>query len=351
MKKALLVLLALAMIGSFAFADVKVAGLVVTGVRADINLPSGGTATNDIRMYEGFRGFDTIATINLHVTTDDGMFGYDAEYAYVPSIAVGDLDQAQGWWKMFDGMATLYVGTLIPNSFATAVMEWGDSQFNGAGLDLTLKLVEGLEIGYMLPLATVVVPAADGITKALQGSKIGASYAMANMFTVKGAVLLSATANAMDAYAGLAVSAIENLGLNVEYLGVNIGDTTTGTTDVMANLSYQLGAIGVGVWGEVCLPALSGATMGWVVGPNVSYGLMDKVTVSAEFDIGNNNNLGGWYGLTSLGAGDAAKMSWAPVVTLDFASPAGKIRVRGAYQSLLNGDGAAYVRLEYRWFF
>jgi len=336
MKKALLVLLALTMIGAVSFADVKVSGILVTGVKAGASIV-GSTTTDYIKLYEGFRGFDAIATIAMSVTAGDGAFGYDTRALTIPVLALAPtVDLYAGWWKMFDGIATLSIGGLIPNSFATAEMAWGDSQFNGVSANLTLKPIEGLEIGYSLPLTA----AGTTLQAAFQGSKIGASYSMKDTFAVNGAYLMSATANAADAYVGLSVSAIQSLGLYVEALLLNIGDAALGSTDVYAEIAYNLGVVSVDLWGEVCLPAASGALMGWVVGPSVTYPLMENVALTGEFDIGNNDNLGGWYGMTSMGAGTNL-MSWAITATCDYASPAGKIRLRAGYQSLTTANNSA----------
>jgi hypothetical protein len=360
MKKALLVLLVLAAIGSLAFADVKVSGLVLTGFKAGItNVGTPVVSSNYIKLYEGFRGFSTVATVNVGISAGDGNFGYDGRIRDLYDVDPNPIfDQASGYWKMFNGMAVATVGILIPNSFATPEMAWGDSQFNGAGFNLTLKPIEGLEIAYEVPLATDNI--GTEVKTALGNSKIGLAYTMKDMFAFTGAFLMSNTANQSDAYFGLSINAVKDLGFWVEGLLKNFGDTTApnavlgtgGESDFYVELSYPVAGIGLGLWGEYDMVAAAGNTAGWVVGPNVSYPIMDKVTLSGEFDIGNNDNLGGWYGQTTLGAGDPLnKLSWAGFVTCDYASPAGKIRARALYQSKVNGDSAMYFRLEYRYLF
>jgi len=350
MKKALLILLALSIVGAAAFADVKLNAFVVAGAKIEAN-NIGGTASDAFYGYDYYRGFGSLAVLFFNYQGADPNFGYDARLLYIPSLALTPtMDRSDVWVKFFDGMLTVTVGAMTPNAFATPEMEWGDSAFNGAGVNLTVKPIEGLEVAYQM--AVPVDGTKPIISDAFANSKIGASYSMKDVFDVKGAYLLNKTDKASDAYAGFALNAVQNLGLWVELLMVDIGNTVTGETDIYVEANYKvMPELLVGAAFEYNMIASDAALSSWVVEPYVAYTLMEGLvgTVGADFGTGSF----GWYGLWTGGpkvAGDG--FTWDVFGRIDWATPLGNLRVKAQYAApnTTTSDSMFYVYAGVKWF-
>jgi len=358
MKKALLILLALSIVGAAAFADVKISAFTVTGLKATTG-NDGTNAYNEIFAYDYLRGFSSLAVLGFSYSGSDPNYGYDARLLYIPNFGAAYtpmMDLSQVWVKMFDGMVTLTVGQVIPNSFATPEMEWGDSAFNGGGVNVTVKPIEGLELAYQLYLP--IDGAAWAIADSFKNSKIGASYSMKDLFDIKGAYLMNGQEKAADAYAGFSLTAVPNLGLWVELLMVNIGDSGTGgtgETDIYVEANYPvIEGLTVGVAFEYNMMAADSSVNNWVVGPYVSYTLVEKVVLTGGADVGTGGF--GWYGLQSGGAAlqiiDKDAIAWDAYARVDFASPVGNIRVKaqyGAPDSKVSAANQFYVYAGFKW--
>jgi len=355
MKKALLILLALSIVGAAAFADVKISAFTVTGFKADASSVA-GVNSNYLKGYDYFRGFSSLAVLGFSYSGEDPNYGYDARLLYIPApyAFTPTMDLSQVWVKMFDGMLKLTVGQVIPNSFATPEMEWGDSAWNGGGINITAKPIEGLEVAYQV--AVPVDGSAPDASEAFKNSKIGLSYSMKGLFDIKGAFLMSGLDKASDAYAGFSLTAVPSLGLWVELLMVDIGNTASGETDIYVEANYPvIEGLTVGAAFEYNMPAFDySATLNsnnFVVEPYVSYALMEKVTLTGGADFGTGNF--GWYGLTTGGATVLKDgFMWDVFARVDFASPVGNIRVKVQYaspDSKLDKASDMYIYAGFKW--
>jgi hypothetical protein len=350
MKKALLILLALSIVGAAAFADVKISAFTVTGFKAE-TASVAGVSNNRMIGYDYFRGFNSLAVLGFSYAGSDPNYGYDARLLYIPNLGLTPtMDLSQVWVKMFDGMLKLTMGQVIPNSFATPEMEWGDSQFNGAGINLTAMPIEGLEVAYQ-----IAVPV-DGtnpvISDAFANSKIGASYSMKGLFDIKGAYLLNKADKASDAYAGFSLTAVPGLGAWVELLMVDIGSTVTGETDIYVEANYAImEGLVAGAAFEYNMIASDSALSNFVVEPYVSYTLVEKVVLTGGADFGTGNF--GWYGLQTGGVTVTKDgFMWDVFARVDFASPVGNIRVKVQYaapDNKLDNASDMYVYAGFKW--
>jgi len=349
MKKALLVLLVLVAIGSFAFADVTVSGYIATGFKVDylMNAPT-GVAKDSIYPFETEYGTPYIGLVNFAFADKDAMFGADTRVLVVGST-VPAMDHLQVWTKLFDGMLTAYVGnTLANSSYQTAEMEWGHGNWEVPGAQLIAKPMEGLEVAYLLPWTV----GGDIIGHSFGASKIGASYTMKDVFSVNGAVLLSNVDKGTDAYFGISVNAVKDLGLWIEGLMVDLGDTTTGETDIYVEGNYNLGMLSVGLAGEYNIVANTALKSGWVVGP---YAVLpvEKWNLIPGFDFGTAN-FGGPGVATGLGGAAVALdgFQWDAYVKADYATPFGKFRVQAGYvepNTKVDNNEKIYALVNYRW--
>lgn len=331
MKKALLIILALSIVGAAAFADVKLNAFVVAGAKMQ-TAKALGVESNALYGYDYYRGFGSLAVLFFNYQGSDPNFGYDARLLYIPSLGLAPtMDRSDVWVKFFDGLLTVTVGAMTPNAFATPEMEWGDSQFNGAGINLTLKPIEGLEVAYQM--AVPVDGTQPVISDAFANSKIGASYSMKDVFDVKGAYLLNKTDKASDAYAGFSLTAVQNLGLWVELLMIDIGNTVSGETDIYVEANYKvMPELLVGAAFEYNMIASDSALSNWVVEPYVSYTLMEGLAATAGADFGNGNF--GWYGLQAGGVTVTKDgFMWDAFARIDWATPLGNLRVKAQYGS------------------
>lgn len=359
MKKALLILLALSIVGAAAFADVKISAFTVTGLKMTSGANATGDAYNQLYGYDYLRGFSSLAVLGFSYSGSDPNYGYDARLLYIPNFGndfAPMMDLSQVWVKMLDGMVMFTLGQVIPNSFATPGMEWGDSAWNGGGANVTVKPIEGLEVAYQI--AVPLDGSAPVISDAFANSKIGASYSMKDMFDIKGAFLMDKAEKQSDAYAGFSLTAVPGLGLWVELLMVNIGDTTAGggETDIFVMAEYAImEGLAAGVAFEYNMPAFDwSATMNssnFVVEPYVSYVIMEKVTLTGGADFGTGDF--GWYGLQTGGVTVTKDgLLWAAFAKVDFASPVGNIRVKAQYKvadTKLDKQNQFYVYAGFKW--
>jgi len=373
MKKALLILLALSIVGAAAFADVKFGAFASIGLRADYNMNVGGVSgTNSDNLYawEWFQGTPLIGLATASFVGSDPNMGFDTRFIVIPgggipgafeAPSVGNVDYANAWMKLANGMVALNLGLFqAAEDFETAEQAYGQNTWNtGAQVSTTIYAypIEGLTIGYQLPLATSLAPAAT-IADTLYGSKFGVRYTMKDVFSVTGGFLLgkgtfytAAADNYSDAYFGVSVKAIPNLGLWVEGLMKNIGDSTTYSdeTDLYVEANYAImDGLKAGVAFEYNILDASNANVkanlwanAWVAEPYVIYTVMENFNLMGAVDIGSASALGslnvwGWYGLQTGGpaAGSATSadgLAWDVFVRASLMSPLGELRIQARY--------------------
>jgi len=330
MKKALLILLALSIVGAAAFADVKIGGFVSAGVRTQIDM-TGSTTTDYLQAYEWFQGLPVIAVGGFSFTGADPNMGFDTRIVTIGAGFTPNVDQAIAWMKFLDGMVKVNVGFMASNGedFETAENAWGQHAWEvGEQVSVYVTPIEGLKIGYMLPLAENKT---TSIAENLYNSRIGASYAMKDVFSVTGAYIMNKDSTLSNAYFGVAVNAIPKLGLWFEGLMVDIGNTATGETDLYLEANYPvMDSLLVGVAGAYDIISNTALKSGWVAEPYVVYTVMENFKLTGAFDIGTVN--WGWYGLQAGGAalaGDA--LQWDVWVRASLMSPLGELRIQATY--------------------
>jgi len=299
MKKLLIVLLALTVLGVFAFAQDEAAPAVQikdTFGAGGLYLTSNATGANpDVLSAFDYwnQGVALWNTVDLSYASGDftffGEWGGEMAAAYTSKI--GDWRGLSMKGKFFGGMLAAEVGKTNNGDFTSlgdaAANNWGTGSGFLGGI-ITASPIPGLTVGFGLPLTS----AGRTLLNSVNGSQIGLAYSMDKMFVVKAEYLLNdptAATKLAKFNASFALNAVENLTFNAEAWMSNIGDTTTSANsfnkfDVTA--AYTMGALTPGVVAYATMWSASGSGVDWNVKPYVNY-TIDKTTLTGNFKYSN----------------------------------------------------------------
>jgi hypothetical protein len=370
MKKALLILLVLSIVGAAAFADVKFGAFAAIGARVDYQMNAGGSTNNVDRLYawEWFQGTPLIGLATLSFVGADPNVGYDTRVINVggnPPITgyPFTIDYANVWSKVMNGMVLLNLGLYqAAEDFETAEQAYGQNEWNSGNtpaFTVYIYPIEGLVIGYQLPLnVSSTLATGSTVSDTLWNSHIGVRYTMKDVFGVTAGYLLAKANNTSDAYFGVSVNAVPNLNLWFEGLMVNMGNSVTGESDLYLEANYPIAMFKIGVAFEYNMPSASGLNAGWVFEPYVIYPVADKINLMAAIDVGSAptaanmalgaTNVWGWYGLQTGGSANTDNgIAWDLFVRASMMSPLGEFRVQakyGQYDSKITSNVPAYFQ-------
>jgi hypothetical protein len=350
MKKALLILLVLSIVGAAAFADVKFGAFAAIGLRSDVTMTNSKTI-DTLYAWEWFQGTNLIGLATASFVGADPNMGFDTRFIAVNGAGVVPaVDYANAWMKVANGMVAINLGLFqAAEDFETAEQAYGQNTWNVSAtpaLTVYAYPIEGLTIGYQLPLS---ITGTASIADNLYNSKIGVRYSMKDVFGLTGGFLMGKAANSSDAYFGVSVNAIQSLGLWFEGLMTNVGSSTAGETDLYLEANYPVAMLKIGVAAEYNLPNVSALKAAWVLEPYVIYPIADKVNLMGAVDIGSAAasgaaNVWGWYGLQTGGSANADNgIAWDVFVRASMMSPLGELRVQAKYGSVdsaLTGNAA-----------
>jgi len=214
MKKALVVLLVLAVVGVASFADVKWSVSSLYGFGVGTNNSGNFVLGYDYSQVGGSR-----LRLTSKITSDDGNVGFTARFEDTSVVsAAPNFNQLLGWAKLFNGMLTIKAGKL--DDYTISLGDWNcfGSQDNGkAGVLFDVTPMAGLDIAFIQQITgTLAGPDWGGVN----GDIVGAKFALPNLVTVGGgAVLNLSTATATTgnaAYVFFAVTAVPGLTFNTE---------------------------------------------------------------------------------------------------------------------------------------
>ncbi len=298
MKKLLIVLLALTVLGVFAFAQDEAA----PAIQIKDTFSAGGlyTATNATGANpDVLKAFDYwnrgSAFFNVvDVSFASGDFSFFGEMGGdVAASAGNNLDTwaaASVKGKFFGGMLAAELGRNSNGDFESL----GDTDWNNwwmTGGIVTVAPIPGLTIGYALPLSTT---GGATLMNSFNGSQIGLAYAMDKMFSVRAEYLLNDVAHATKQAkfnASFALKAVENLTLTAEAQMKFLGDVNLGVSIFDVTAAYALGTLQPGVVFYATNYAASGSALAWNVKPYVNY-TIDKTTLTANFKYFNDTTAG-----------------------------------------------------------
>jgi len=294
MKKLLIVLLALTVLGVFAFAQDAAPTLVWGGsVNSGFAEVSNSAASTNVGQYYDYNS-ESGGRIRLQgaINAADGNSGFQFR---VQNDGLGAtapvLNQAWAYGKFLDGMVKVEAGKL--NNYAFSTGDWacfGDHD-GGLGALLSVTPMEGVAIGAYLPMPT-------GGTGYTSGT-LQFAYTMKDVFTLVGGYTLSPlTTNTGDIYAGVVLKAIPNLAFDAELQLTKLADSApvlSGTTTIVEHAAYTMGAMTASIYAAQWMYAAASSNLYYNFEPQVAYKVADPVTVAL---IGNvytyNQGASGW---------------------------------------------------------
>jgi len=329
MKKALVFLLAFALIGVAFAADpvIKFSGAIKTGLGLQINTPATGTGVNYIGIYEADSASSTRFDFNTEVTNGDfyaktsvrqQWAALDLSKTVAAQTLATTMEAAFAQGKFLDKMITVIAGYGWGRP-TTASNGWGG--YTNKGLSIIANPIPELTLQYAVPaLAT----ATTDMTIAFQKSMLWAKYAMTGVGTFLGGAQLNLdTANTMAAHFSAVISAVTNLNVQAEGYLTNLGATTGQVMKFREILGYNLkdmvAGFSVQLQSDQVMDNTTGKEMSIAINPSVTY----------AFDI-NSIGFGATYTMNSGNVKDVAALSIDPSYTATFNGNA-KIKVAASY--------------------
>ena len=326
MKKALLSALLLAAVVLAAGADgaplFRITGELDTGVQDVVSMTAAGTS-DSISLYDNDTGNPSRFRIGLSFTSPNGNWGLKARLDNETLLAAGTLsaawNQALVWASFFDRLVKVKAGLLDEEAFSftwkpygTEVI-WGD-EFDGAlGAEIQVQPLEGLQVGWVLPIVH-----GSTMLETLETSYAAVSYELPGILHVVGGLLLSPSSTTY-AWAGADVLALKDLTARVAAQALNINNTYLTWLETFEELGYPFGPILVDLKGWQEVYALPNSAFAWQVEPSVSY-LLGGFTFTVLFDWGTLIALDPNPGIPILpfgfAAGASAAYSLAPTSTI-----------------------------------
>jgi len=319
MKKLLLVLLALTVLGVMAFADDVTwtyGATIKTG--AQITLYSDSAIPTAARVYDNddsvasrvrFDAEAALGDFSAHIRVGGDFAGtVDTNFAFL-----------NAWWatgKFFDKMLEVRAGNIDNSVTDTVNNGWGGSSVEG--MQFVVVPVSGLSIAYGLPLI-----AANGhFMTDVAMSKAGFAYSMPNLATVKFTYVNAPGDKLSNVYGGVRILAVPNLTADLEFQALDLGNKAVGAAgniELFENAQYAMGAFAPGIVLDEVLYNDSAYKMQLYVKPYVDYTVSDSLMVGGNVKF--TNNAGGTDKLQSLGIDPYVKMIFNSKATLktDFA--------------------------------
>jgi hypothetical protein len=271
MKKALVVLLVLAVVSVAAFADVKWSVSNLYGFGIVSNSVGNGVVGYDYSQVGNGR---TRFTGKLN--SDDGNVGFvvRSQDTALVKTASPIWNQLYGWGKLFGGMLTVKAGILDDYTISLGDWQCFGNLDGKTGVFFDATPIAGLDIGFYqyIPVGTS--------WNGPNGDVIGVSFLMPNVVRVGGGVTLDLTTSTAttgnQVYVFFDVKAVPGLTLNAEaQFGLYNGDTPITAAE---DIGYAMGPLTVRAYvGEY----MDKNGLDWGVEPIVSYKVNDNITVNA----------------------------------------------------------------------
>jgi len=286
MKKALVLILGLMMVGTMVFAQdaaaVKFTGTVKTG--AVITLDSENDPTIAVLNNDD----PNVSRVRLGVNASIGDFSLD----YLITVDLGGALPAYipaNFWVtalFLDKMVEMRFGAIDHKAVDTKNKGWGGLNTNGA--QFVVVPISGLWIGAAVPayfddgVASLGDP--QDLNDAFQNFAVGAKYSSPNLADFMLTYMGSSASDSADFAAGVNVTAVANLVAQLEVLMSNIGGVAaTDTNDIFENVEYTMAPFIFGVEGEQILyPSDTDLDMTISVKPKITYTLMPGTDVGAS---------------------------------------------------------------------
>ena len=243
MKKAIALLLALALVGGAVFAqELKFSGYLDTGVAVFDD----GTNDPTIGLWGDDSG--TTSRFNLQAAYTNENVGATARLRMQNDLADGSagnlfVNRAFAWATMLDGKVKTVVGKLGDYTWSSFGNDIGNFDTK-TGLQVQVMPMAGLNVGFFLHAAGV---ATQLVEDAFGDLAIGASYTMEGLGSFRAGYNMSPVADSAMAYFSASISAVENLGIIVDAQMSDMGNDVTGSTYLFEEIDYTMDALNVGI--------------------------------------------------------------------------------------------------------
>ncbi len=267
MKKAIALLLALALVGGAVFAqELKFSGYLDTGVAVFDD----GTNDPTIGLWGDDSG--TTSRFNLQAAYTNENVGATARLRMQNDLADGSagnlfVNRAFAWATMLDGKVKTVVGKLGDYTWSSFGNDIGNFDTK-TGLQVQVMPMAGLNVGFFLHAAGV---ATQLVEDAFGDLAIGASYTMEGLGSFRAGYNMSPVADSAMAYFSASISAVENLGIIVDAQMSDMGNDVTGSTYLFEEIDYTMDALNVGIDLEQTLSVVEDSDMELAFTPYVSY--------------------------------------------------------------------------------
>ena len=291
MKKLLIVLLALTVMGMFAVAqDAPAITWNVSSYNGFATVSDSNADTSSVALYnynwEGAGAY----RFQMAVNAADGNSGFQMRLQTADQTAATPaFNQIWAYGKFLDGMVKVEGGLLNDYSIATGGWECYGNTDGALGLQVDVAPIDGLALGFFLPLKGI---ATNANYNAIGNAQIGAAYEMKDMFKLAGGYILSPTTNGSTFYAGLVLKAVPGLSANVEFKFANLGDSKLGTTNIEEYASYSFGAVTVSAYAGEWMYASASSKLYYNFEPQVAYKVSDAASVALVANVYTFNDAG-----------------------------------------------------------
>lgn len=300
MKKAIALLLALALVGGAVFAqELKFSGYLDTGIAIfddGTNDPTLGLwgddsgTTTRFNLQAAYTNNNVGATARLRMQNIDT--GTPSSAAAADHHSTVFINRAFAWATVLDGKVKTVVGKLGDYTWASFGNDIGtfDTQ---TGLQVQIMPMAGLNFGFFLPADGT---AADRllVEDAFKNIDFGGSYSMDGIGSFRAGFNMSPLDDSNMAYVSAKITAVENLVILVDAQMDKIGNDVTGSTYLFQEIDYTMDALNVGIDLEQTLYADDTKEVKLMFGPYVSYD-MGTFVPGFVFQYTMQDDLSGMY--------------------------------------------------------
>lgn len=343
MKKFVLVLLAVALVGAMAFAQdaakptVTFTGKVETGVQIN---PDKMTAV----LHDDDSGTNSRIDLDVKATLGNFELGY---YLRSDSLAAVSVPNFWAGYTFLDGKVILRGGKTDAGTTGTVNKGWGDGINTNGGIQLIVAPIAGLQIGGSVGnLSATSAAVADTLEK----PAVGLAYAIPNI----GDLRINYESFLKLFTAGFNYTGMANLTAQVE--GYAIMDKTN-NMEAFENVAYAMGAFKpiLGLYEGTA----KSTALAFKINPEVDYTVSPVVLVGVSGTYVKNGDAGVWKditpdyyadGVTSLG--NTSSYSVSPFIQFNFNSLASCLRIWYDTGDLANTDVSnGKIEINFRSFF
>ena len=274
MKKAIALLLALALVGGAVFAqELKFSGYLDTGIAifdSGVTDPTlglwgddSGTSTR-FNLQAAYTNENVGATARLRMQTVD-----TGSPTAAPTHSTVFVNRAFAWATMLDGKVKTVAGKLGDYTWASFGNDIGNFD-TATGLQVQVMPIAGLNFGFFLPADGTVADRAL-VEDAMKDIALGVEYVAEGIGAFRAGYDMSPADDSAMAYFSAKITAVENLVIIVDAQMSNMGNDVTGKTYLFEEIDYTMDALNVGIDLEQTLFANDAKEMKLMFGPYVSY--------------------------------------------------------------------------------